>query len=416
MSRPAPLICLITPGHLASTPRLVKEADALLDAGFQVHVVAGRHFAPADPLDADILGSARWLCTRVIYGAGSGALARKLLRGFARRLVVHPRFATVRVAARASHAEALRLSGVAARLPAQLYIGHCLPALPAAALAAQARGAAYGFDAEDFHDTETDAVMNGPAERASAHALQTKLLVGCAHLTAASPLIARQYEEIYSVKPRTVLNVFPLSQAPASAVDPGPVSEGRPAQVYWFSQTVGPGRGLEAVVAILGRMRTPVELRLRGIPAAGYAAHLQALAVRSGLMRPLRFLEPGPPTEMARLSAGADLGLSAELTLPPNRNLCLTNKIFVYLLAGIPQLLSRTAAQIALAPELGEAAILADLAKTDGVARQLDQFFADPARVASARRTAWNLAAQRYCWDVEKSQFLESVRAVIAFP
>jgi hypothetical protein len=391
----------------------VKEAEALFDAGFQVHVVAGRHFAAVDALDADILGSARWSCTRVDYRAGPVALGRKILRRLARQLVVFPRLATVRIAARASHAEALRLSEIAARTPAQLYIGHCLPGLPAAALAARARGVLYGFDAEDFHGAETDEAMNNPAERALAYALQTKLLAGCAHLTAASPLIGRQYSVIYRVDPRTVLNVFPRSQAPAAAVDPGPVSDGRPAKLYWFSQTVGPGRGLEGVVTVLGRMRTPVELHLRGFPAAGYATHLQTLAARAGMTRPIRFLEPGPPTEMARLAAGADLGLSAEQTLPPNRDLCLTNKIFVYLLAGIPQLLSKTAAQKALAPELGEAAILADIAQPDAVAQQLDQFFANPVRVVGARRTARNLAEKRYCWDVEKSQFLESVQAAI---
>ncbi|HMD61865.1 MAG TPA: hypothetical protein VKG78_10550 [Opitutaceae bacterium] len=416
MSPAAPLICLVTPGHVASTPRLVKEADALVDAGYRVHVVAGRHFAPADPLDADVLGPARWSCTRVSYDAGAGALARKVLRSFARRMVVHPRLATVRIAARASHAEALRLAAVAARRPAKLYIGHCLPGLPAAALAARACGAAYGFDAEDFHDAETEAAMNGPAERAAARELQERLLGGCSHLTAASPLIGRQYLGTYRVEPRTVLNVFPRSQAPASPADPGPVSDARPARIYWFSQTVGPGRGLESVVAILGRSRTPAELQLRGFPAAGYADHLQALALRAGMARPIRFLPPGPPTEMARLAADADLGVSSEEKLPPNRNLCLTNKVFVYLLAGIPQLLSNTAAQSALAPELGEAAILADLARPDAASEQLDRFFADPARVASARRAAWSLAQERYCWDVEKSRFLDSIRAVVPIP
>ena len=416
MNSAGPLVCLVTPGHVASAPRLVKEADALADAGYRVHVVAGRHFGPADALDADILGAARWPCTRLDYRAGAGPLARRILRSFARRLVVHPRLATVRIAALASHAEALRLSAAAAAHPAQLFIGHSLPALAAAALAARARGVPFGFDAEDFHGAETEAAMNEPAGRASAHALQAKLLAGCAHLTAASPLISLQYKATYRVEPRTVLNVFPRSQAPALPVDPGPVTEGRPAQLYWFSQTVGPGRGLEAAVAILGRMRTPAELHLRGFPAAGFAAHLNALAARAGVSRPIRFLPAGPPTEMARLAAAADLGLSTELALPPNRDLCLTNKVFVYLLAGIPQLLSNTAAQTKLAPDLGAAALLADLSQPDLAARKLDEFFADPPRVAAARSAAWNLAARRYCWDVEKSQFLESVRSVVPLP
>jgi hypothetical protein len=413
MSSSAPLICLIAPGHLASTPRLVKEADALSEAGYRVHVVAGRHYAPADILDSEILGSARWQCTRIDYRGGATASARKVIRKLARLLVVHPAFATTVIAARSNHAEAIHMGAVAAKLPAGLYVGHGLSGLASAAVAAKSRGVAYGFDAEDFHDCETEAVMNEPAERVSAHVLQSNLLTGCSHLTSASPLIGRRFEEAYRVRPRTVLNVFPRAQAPTAPVEVRGVSADRPARIYWFSQTIGPGRGLEAVVSILGRMRIPTSLHLRGFPAGGYAGHLQALATRSGMKRPIEFLPPGPPGEMARLAAGADLGLSTEPSLPPNRDICLTNKIFVYLLAGIPQLLSNTSAQIEIAPKLGDAAILADLSQVDSVAGKLDGFLGNLDRVAAARRSAWDLATRQYCWDVEKGIFLDSIRSVI---
>jgi len=416
MSMKAPLICLVTPGHVASTPRLVKEADALAEAGYRVHVVFGRNFPAADPLDADILRTAGWPFTRVDFGRGAGAIARKILRRFSRQLVVRVRSASLGIAARANSAEALHLGSAAARVRASLYVGHCLPALPAAALAARRRGAAYGFDAEDFHDAETDEVLNDPAARISARILQSRLLAGCAHLTAASPLISRRYENVYGVHPRTVLNVFPLAQAPEASVGPGSITAARPARIYWFSQTIGPGRGLEEMVEVLGRMRAPVELNLRGFPVAGYAARLQAQAIRAGLKRPIRILSPGPPRDMARLAASADLGLSVEPRLPLNRDLCLTNKIFVYLLAGIPQLLSDTAAQSALAPELGEAALLADLGEPDVVAAILDEFFAAPAHMAAARRRARELARSRFCWDLEKSVFLDSIRSVSPLP
>src|SRR5438105_4678627 len=35
----APRVCIVTPAHLASNPRVVKEADALQQAGFRVRVV-----------------------------------------------------------------------------------------------------------------------------------------------------------------------------------------------------------------------------------------------------------------------------------------------------------------------------------------------------------------------------------------
>ena len=39
-------ICLISPGHLTSNPRLVKEADALTEAGHVVVVISGWSFPP----------------------------------------------------------------------------------------------------------------------------------------------------------------------------------------------------------------------------------------------------------------------------------------------------------------------------------------------------------------------------------
>ncbi|HVZ65436.1 MAG TPA: hypothetical protein VG936_12760 [Lacunisphaera sp.] len=409
---PAPLICLITPGHLASTPRLLKEADALVAAGYRVHVVAGRHYEPVDPLDQEVLAAAPWACTRIDYRGGAGAFVRKLGRRAARLLLGRTRRGGVRLAAVAHHAETLRLARAAAIVPADLYLGHCLAGLAAAALAAGARPAACGFDAEDFHDAETEAAVADPADMAAARILHARLLPRCRHFTAASPLIARHYREAYGVDATVVLNVFPLAQAPATPVAPGPITLQRPARIYWFSQTVGPGRGLEAVVAVLARMQTPVELELRGFASPDYVARLNTLARREGLARPVRFLVPGPAAAMARLAAGADLGLSTEESTPLNRDLCLTNKIFVYLLAGVPQLLSPTSAQQALAPELGPAALLADLGQPEATARELDAFFADPPRVQAARTHAWQLAKSKFCWDVEREKFLASVRGV----
>lgn len=412
MSSGPPLICLIAAGQVSSTPRMVKEADALAEAGYRVHVVFTRTFPGADALDETVLRGAPWTVSRIDATRGAGSAWRKLLRRLARLRIGRAGQLSLRASARASGAEALHLGAVAARVPAALYIGHSLPALPAAAMAARRRRSAFGFDLEDYHDEETEEAMADRVERNTRRALQSRLLAGCAHLTASAPLISERYRDAYGVRPQTVLNVFPRSYGPRVPVDPGPVSLERPARVYWFSQTIGPGRGLEEMVAVLGRMRTPVELLLRGFPAPGYLDHLRARAAATKLRLPLRVLAPGAPGEMARLAAEADLGLSTELRRPPNRDLCLTNKIFVYLLAGVPQLLSRTTAQAALAPELGEAALLSDLEPAEVAAAQLDGFFAAPDRVAAARKHAAALADRRFCWEIEKGAFLGSVARV----
>jgi hypothetical protein len=404
---------LVAPGHVSSTPRLVKAADALVEAGYQVHVVSARTFPGADALDADLLRSCGWSHTTVDL-LQSGRIRGGLRRAWARRKVGRATIPSVTDAARAHHAGFDRLRRAVGRIDADLYLGHCLAGLPVAAAVAGERGAAYGFDAEDFHDAETTEAMADPIEVKARRRLQSEFLPGCRVLTAASPLIARQYLRDYGVTATTVLNVFPRAAAPASPVDPGPMGTRRRAQLYWFSQTIGPGRGLEKIVAAAARMTTPVEIVLRGFPAPGFSDRLHALAAKAGPPPVIRFVAPGAPSEMSRLAAGADLGLSIEDRHPLNRDICLTNKIFAYLLAGIPQLLSATTAQCALAADLGPAALVSDLDDGEATAKLLDEFLAAPDRREAARTTAWRLAQERYCWDREKAVLLRSVAEAFA--
>ncbi|MFM8458169.1 MAG: hypothetical protein ACKOB0_04375, partial [Chthoniobacterales bacterium] len=63
-------ICLITPGHVSSCPRIVKEADALVEAGFDVTLVSGRNFEPVVALDRAILARAKWKHREVVTNRG----------------------------------------------------------------------------------------------------------------------------------------------------------------------------------------------------------------------------------------------------------------------------------------------------------------------------------------------------------
>jgi len=405
-------ICLVTPGHIASTPRLVREADALQAAGFGVQVISCRHFAPADELDASLLRSAPWSCTRVDIERGPWATVRKLLRRLARPLAgLAPR--SLSLAARIQNASSLRLAAAAASVEADLYLGHCAAGLVAAGIAARRRKRLLGFDAEDFHDGETADAAADPRLAAALRLIQSRLLPECRHLTAASPLIARRYADTYGIEPVVVLNTFSRRDAPPRPIRAEAIGGSRPARLYWFSQTIGPGRGLEAVLRAMGLMRVPAELRLRGFVSEAYRRRLEAIASRAGTYHPPVFLPPAPPEEMVRLAAVEDLGLSTEESHPLNRDLCLTNKIFAYLLAGIPQLLSSTSAQRALAPDLGGAALLGDLESPADIAQKLDAFLDDRERIQRARDTAWQLAQSRYCWEIEQDRFLESVNRAL---
>jgi hypothetical protein len=393
---------------------LVKAANALTVSGYRVHVVASRHFAPADPLDDAILSQAAWTCERVRFDAGMTGLLRRSLRLASRYwLARHPDIQCL--AARALHAGIAALADAAARSGAGFYYGHGgVAGLAAAAAAAKRRGTTYGFDAEDWHEGESAFVQNDSAERAAVKSLLRSLLPGARLVTCAAPLIGDAYAQHYGISPVCVLNVFPLADAPSAPVPTAPPTNERPAILYWFSQTVGAGRGLDGIVDALGRMTTPAELHLRGFVDPRFRESLEYRATAVGA-RPPVFLAPAPPAEMVRLAAGAHLGLSLEQSSPPNRDLCLTNKIFTYLLAGVPVALTPTTAQRALARELGAAALLLAQDDPSSAAATLDRWFAaDQPGVAA---TAWRLGQERFNWDREQSILLDVMtRSCPLFP
>src|SRR5687768_3557691 len=55
-------ICLVTSQHLYENPRLVKEADALTEAGFSVRVVACRRHEWISRMDDQLLETRSWRC------------------------------------------------------------------------------------------------------------------------------------------------------------------------------------------------------------------------------------------------------------------------------------------------------------------------------------------------------------------
>jgi glycosyltransferase involved in cell wall biosynthesis len=244
--------------------------------------------------------------------------------------------------------------------------------------------------------------------------MERGILPTCAYITAAAPLISKAYAARYGVTPVTVLNVFPLAMAPAApAADP---VQRAPVQLraYWFSQTIGLDRGLQAFIKAMALAKCHVTLDIRGGNKRGDGDRLVELARDLGIAGRVSILPPAPPDEMVALASTYDVGLSLETDVSENRGICLTNKTFTYLLAGIPTVMSDTPAQRTLAPDLGAAAALVSLSDPVAIAAVLDRLAGSTADLAEAKRTAWRLGRERYNWDVEKEVLMKTVDMAFA--
>ncbi|MCP9849784.1 hypothetical protein [Cyanobium sp. Morenito 9A2] len=409
MNPPSSTICLVSPGHLSSNPRIVKEANALHAAGYRVHLVYGETNAWDRVRDGSILQSAGWCAhpVRVRGGSFRYYLLRLRQRCALRFCTFWP--GSLALAVAAQHPLAVPLARAVCRLKADLYIAHYVVALPAVARAARLHGGRYGFDAEDFHPGDLPETAAHARQRRLIGLIEGAFLPDCVQITAASPGIAAAYEQAYGLpRPTVILNVFPLAQAPAAATLKGTATPGP--SLYWFSQTIGPGRGLETAVEAMALAASRPHLYLRGLISDHYRNALNELAQQLGVADRLHVLEPAAPDQMERLAASYDLGLVSETGVTLNRSIALTNKLFTYALAGLPAMISDVPAHVAYARTAAGSVCVYRNHDPLSLANALDShLIGDGLILASARQEAYALGQARLNWDSEQVLLLRCV-------
>jgi glycosyltransferase involved in cell wall biosynthesis len=414
MSRRMPArVCLVTTGQPATNPRAVKEADALSAAGYDVHMIGAVVTDWAVEAEPALMKSRRWSLDMIDWrrevhpqtfwqsgvrqraALGAGALAGRSLA----------------LAERAIARSAVELRHRALAWRADLYIAHNLGALPAVVRAAGKYGARAGFDAEDFHSGQLGPDVS-ESLRAATRAVESAYLPRCDYVTASSPGVADAYAPVFGRRPQVVLNV--MSRAERRTVGTRVRTASDPFRLYWFSQTIGPERGLEDVVQAMATLPLQVELHLRGRWAAGYEAELRRLANRCGVSA-ARLVPhpPAPPDTMVDGAARFDLGLALEPGQTANSRVAISNKIFTYLMAGLPVVATRTPGQKWFFDQAPNVGWMYQAGDAQGLSVILRRCVEDSAALAATSHHAADAAARRYCWEIEQDAFLETVSQVI---
>jgi glycosyltransferase involved in cell wall biosynthesis len=411
-SATAPRVTVVTSGHLATCPRMLKVADALQAAGYRVRVVSTQATPWATAADAALMATRRWAWEVVRYGREAAPLVW-LRSGTRQHLAVRTATrggvsrATLEVAARAYGRVHDELVGAIATVPTDLIYAGTAGALAAAAIAARRLGVPYALDLEDYHAAEQD---DSPTARV-AHALIARIehliLPDAAFLTAGSDPIGAAYTAREKVATVTINNV---PERPTSAALPSRAPG--PMRLVWLSQTVGPGRGLEAAVHALSALSVPTELVLRGAVSEAYRATLSA-AARGRLS--LVWHAPDPSRDPVELCAGADVGLALEQAHVLNRDLCLCNKPFTYMAAGAAVLCTDTKGQRPLAESLGAAATIVPIGDVEALGAAVERWAASPELLAEARDAAFRAARERWYWEhaEERGRILSLVSSVV---
>lgn len=411
-------VCLVTTAHISYNPRLLKEADALDAAGFNVRVVSLAQEPEKSLLDARLMQTRKWRLD-IVRATRTGPDATRWLTASARQaLSTRALSVTGRwwILERAYSRFFDELARAAMREYADMFIAHNLPALPPAALAARKWHAKLGFDAEDYHRGEfaPDEAVSRTAW--ATRAVEEKYITQCDHVTTASDQIADAYAHDLKIKrPVTILNVFSLNERHGRTPLAQLANErkGSGLSLYWYSQTIGEDRGLDDALRALALLRPAARLHLRGKWARGYKEQLRDRAAELGIADYVHALKPAPPEQLVERALQHDVGLALEPGTIPNRALTVTNKVFVYLVAGLAIAASDVPGQAAVLCELPGCGFVYPAGNAESLAAGLRCWIDDPAKLNQARAASRLAAEQRYSWDRESEKLVGAVKCVL---
>jgi glycosyltransferase involved in cell wall biosynthesis len=402
-------ILLITSGQPSLNPRIVKEADALTNAGYNVTMLYAYWNNWGTKFDDEQLADKKWKAIRV----GGDPVQKPSTFVFSRILYKAARsfyksigfpFLAEPAASRSTYF----LMKEAVKFKADLYIGHNLGALPAAVIAAKKHKAKCGFDAEDFHRQEVSDDVNSLHYKLNKY-IEDKYLPQTDYITASSPLITAKYQQLYPKKDiTTILNVFPKS----TPINVKSIKQKGPIKLIWFSQTVGKKRGIENIIKALELLNSNcIELHLLGNASEEIKNKFINLAQNTS--KSLFFHPPIAPDKLIEFISQFDIGLACETGFSLNNTLALSNKIFTYIQAGLAVLSSDVTSQKQLLEQNPGFGSVYENNNIDSLINILTEYEANRQKLINNREAAFKLGQEKYNWENESQIFLDLVNKTL---
>lgn len=393
-------IAIVSTKQPGTNPRMRKNADAISEAGFDVLVLYAHNTPWADLTDQELFARVQWRHQRV-GGHPKVDKTRFFVNRVKRKLGKWTGNADLQFCPAANaYLNALQ------RFNPHLVLGHNPGALPVLNQWTNMTGGPVLFDAEDHHSGECP---TGSREQRRMAEFEQRHLSEFQWMTAASPLIGSAYLERFPhLHVATVNNAFDTRLQPGFNTLPH-----APLKLIWFSQVVGPDRGIQQVLRHLSTLKKlRMDITLVGSCDADTKGAIEA-CITSDLHR-IRWMPPCSEPDLMRVIAEHHIGLAIEPGFSPNNLIARSNKLYTYPLCGCWTLASRTVGQVQFYdehPELGETLDL-----TDGASwtKRLTELSSSLETLTEQRNKVWTLAKEELNWETESQKLLTLVDEMLA--
>lgn len=406
-------ICILTQSHLCRNPRVVKESVALSKAGYEVVILTTFTYPDMLEEDLNLLSDSGVVLKGVVNMLPTEAskwyrLQQRLVRRLAGEMIGKLHLENVH----ALGYDYCRNLKAAIREKADLYTCHQEVSTVIGCKLIK-KGFRVAFDFEDWysHDLLPEANRTRPVkilEKSEKFALNNGVFSYTTSQVMAEAMAAFAGSKV----PFVLQNVFPI--ADRNYLDhqvKDRVDRNMPS-VHWYSQTIGPGRGIEFLVQSLEDVSVPVELHLRGNIFQQFGKELERLFPHHKGHR--LYLHPlVPHKELLSRIAEHDIGLATEEYQPDSRNLTITNKILQYLQAGIAVVATDTLGQQEVARAAPEAVALFKSHDRSGFSALLNDLIMNPVKLQRAKESSLAAAKEQFCWEKQEPILLHRISEVL---
>ncbi len=296
--------------------------------------------------------------------------------------------------------------------PADIYHAHDVTALPACYIAARLRRKPLIFDAHELPLSELDG-----AHRRWLRVLLTPLLShmisSCAGGIGASPFYSKVLRAQYHVPNVILTRNVPRYQTVAKSdrlrQHLGLSPEVR---IALYQGNLQPDRTLDSLVRAARFLEPTIVIVMMGNNTGATQAQLETLIASEGVANRVKIIPPVPYEELLDWTASADIGLIVYFPhCSQNMKLCLPNKLFEFLMAGLPVLASQLAAVSEVIRTYNVGRLVSSPTPAD-IGAAINSMLADRNALERMHHNAL-CAAKEFCWEKESQHLIQLYRKVI---
>ena len=296
--------------------------------------------------------------------------------------------------------------------PGLIFVSQDVYTVPVAWYYRLRRRGAWIHDAVELHWGRVRRTDPGPLSKTIVY-LSLNAVSRADAVLAAWPLLKTFLDRRYGVDVQVILNCPNLGADQAAGIDLaheikilrdepgsdlGPNPEARPRKIVVYGGAISAGRGLETVIQSAAHNRDVADYCFFGPGREDYRQSLFDLIRRLGLQDTVFMLGPVPPSAVAPTMSTAQVGLINYASEYENQRLTLSNKLFEYMMAGLPVVINQALTEAARFVEQNQIGLACDTKNPGELAAAIRLLVQDDERLSATQRRARDLSLT-YCWE-----------------